>query len=142
MLLLPIGIAYARCPTIRATLHAPSITVTSGTNSVTLAAWETATTVNGSTYTIPPSFTLYSADQASEIDLEALKLHRLLNNKNPQRDASTSTSTTVVSGSTSTTNVDLDVPTSTSTLTATPAVGTETSIVATTTITDSSASPT
>ncbi|KAK5708756.1 hypothetical protein LTR17_020410 [Elasticomyces elasticus] len=95
-----------------------------GNQTITMAAYETAHTINGKTYTIPPSLTLYPAGQASEVDLDADKLVSFFKNKNLQRDASTTTSTSVFTppGSTSTTNVDLDVTTIIRTSTATPTV--------------------
>ncbi|KAK4902136.1 hypothetical protein LTR27_001038 [Elasticomyces elasticus] len=90
-----------------------------GNQTITMAAWETARTINGSTYHNPPSLALYSTVQATEIDLGPAKLYWFSENKNLQRDVSTTTSTTVV-GSTTTTSVVLILPTSTSTTSVVP----------------------
>ncbi|KAK5675390.1 hypothetical protein LTS10_011832 [Elasticomyces elasticus] len=145
MLLLPMGIAHAATSTstpvvtITGSAETPAVTRRTdgcpyakptlalmedyhtivGNQTITMAAWETARIVNGSTYTNPPSLTLTTADQASEIDLDADKLLSFFGNKIPQRDVSTTTSTTVV-GSTTTTSVVLILPTSTSTTSVVP----------------------
>ncbi|KAK5693209.1 hypothetical protein LTR17_025210 [Elasticomyces elasticus] len=90
-----------------------------GSQTITMAAWETARTVNGSTYHNPPSLALYSTVQATEIDLGPAKLYWFSENKIPQRDVSTTTSTSVVVPTT-TTSVVLILPTSTSTTSVVP----------------------
>ncbi|KAK6403205.1 hypothetical protein LTR81_021871, partial [Elasticomyces elasticus] len=90
-----------------------------GNQTITMAAWETARTINGSTYHNPPSLALYSKVQATEIDLGPAKLYWFSENKIPQRDVSTTTSTSVVVPTT-TTSVVLILPTSTSTTSVVP----------------------
>ncbi|KAK6402890.1 hypothetical protein LTR81_022163, partial [Elasticomyces elasticus] len=95
-----------------------------GNQTITMAAWETARIVDGSTYHNPPSLALYTTVQATEVDLGPAKLYWFSENK---RDVSTTTSTFVFTPvSTSTSEVDLDVTTTTSTTTATPTLVVET----------------
>ncbi|KAK5717909.1 hypothetical protein LTR15_008751 [Elasticomyces elasticus] len=95
-----------------------------GNQTITMAAWETAHIVDGSTYHNPPSLALYTTVQATEFDLGPAKLYWFSENK---RDVSTTTSTFVFTPvSTSTSEVDLDVTTTTSTTTATPTLIVET----------------